>query len=478
MATFSDLPNDILLMVMDIYWPLNVDAYRQMCKNTRALTASYLKKHMRLKRRYSHGKYSTITGSGPNGTPVGLLRDILHNPEVAPYLNSLCIVLAENGEAFHPTGTEFNMSKKSVDFFGDAVRNCPMITDNDLKESLLKGFSEGTEEAVITLLLLMLPNLIKLRLGGRRAPEVLDQILNSIGTSQDKAALTQLNTIELDSIRLPSPLQSNQMFTSVSSLPSMRRMSAVDIRAYGIEVFDYFQELKYVAKSPLTHLQLANCDIWPDVLSKVVKSTETLTSFSYCTKGREPDSKWILAMLLSQAGNTLRELTIFSCDNAYMGSLIEFKALEKVSTSIQLLQVSSIPDWNQILPSTLKSLKLHDDGGVDYELLYYSKLMDALLAIKDREIPELEELHYRLSKTEMPSEQNRDTLGSRFARQCAEAGIQLCVDWVSVCDMARDNRVVAEVLKGSGIENATSQHLPPRPSRSFVRQLQSLASST
>ncbi|KAL8792108.1 MAG: hypothetical protein Q9195_005283 [Heterodermia aff. obscurata] len=416
---------------------------------------------MRLKRQYKQGTYSTNIDAGPDGTPRNLLRSIIQNPQIAPYVQSLHIVK-------EATSSRFYIEKDMVDLFRNAAQNCPMITDKGERKRLLSGLFGGAEEPIIVLLLHLLPNLVNLHLEGWSEGGLLGQTLKRIGKSQDKVILPKVNAFELHNFILRDFWMPGEIFTSMSLLPSMRRISALDVDEDRNQNRDFNQTLGRAAtKSPVTSLQLANCRIRLDVLCRLLKSTENLTSFSYCSKTKQPDPKWILAMLLSYTEDTLRDLTMFPLDNnvSYVGSLREFKALEKVSTSYQLLQQDpNEPDWSQILPQTLKSLKLHDaSGGADYEPLFYCKLMDALMAIKETEIPELEYLHYEFNEEAILSEQNKNTLKSRFARQCAEAGVRFQLDWVSVAAEAKGKRQIAEVLEGSDLVKRAPRTAGTRP---------------
>ena len=319
MVKFADLPSEILMMFLDLLSPSDADAFCQLSRHVRALSAPFIRKHMDLKWRYTTCRNFTARGVEPNGQPANLLRDILEKPHLALYVNRLHI----NGwrERWGDSGAqgvpqeapktlpseETRYPESTMELFKNAIRNCAMIPEAD-KEGWISNVSDGDEDPLIALLLLMLPNLVKLRLtscDGYRIEEMVGKI------TQDKRTkyLSKLVAVELAGLH-PSnegvEFNDNAVIIKYFSvLPSIKRISALHFDAQDNEYIAAVQVTGRNQKSRITHMSFARCSLNSSVLLEILASTESLTSFSYCPGEYENgfgnyEPMWIRVALLGR----------------------------------------------------------------------------------------------------------------------------------------------------------------------------------
>ena len=84
MATFSNLPNEILLEIWShIPQPEDIESFASVSKNVYAISYRFLRDHRRLKH-----KFSTFNNGGRDSkvSLAGLLREVIINPRVALYV--------------------------------------------------------------------------------------------------------------------------------------------------------------------------------------------------------------------------------------------------------------------------------------------------------------------------------------------------------------------------------------------------------
>lgn len=445
MANFSCLPNELVLMVLNRLSPSDADVFCMLSKDIRKVAASFLKEHTDLKRKYTKCRYISDSAvyDNPNGPPADLLMDIIQNPNSALYVRSLHL------EGIQYGGANYMTKESAVKLFNAAIRSCAMISGDEEQDQWCESIMTGEEDAVVALLLLMLPNLVTLRLDNCDG-HLISHTLARISSSGDKVALTQLSAVQFGQGFNDRIFDYDGILPSLTLLPAVKRISALNVGNPFIQQDVYPQARRPGAKSPVTHLSFTNCCYHPMVLSRVMQGLENLTIFSYCSEvalsHAEPEPSWLRDTLLAHAKDTLRELTIYSWKDGFMGSLKEFTVLVKVSTSARLLQDPSShiePALSQTLPRQLTILKLcdHDDLGH----LYYFKLLEHLLSIRGEETLELTTLYFLLKADEATSPFARETLRHYLQKKCTTAGMMIVLEW-------GNSRIeqVFEILEGPG----------------------------
>lgn len=435
MAKFSDLPAELLLMILDRLAPTDADTFCVLSRNVRAVSASFLENHMNLKRKYTHRTYCRKTSTFPDGSLADLLRDVLQTPEFGYYVRTLQIDGHKYLEAEHIRHSE------SMELFEHTIQDCAMIEGQLEKQKWIEQLNVGDEDPVIAMLLLMLPNLTDLRLADCRSSYCIQYMAMRISGTKDKPALTRLSAIELgDSVFRGNP-DNGDLVVSLSSLPSVKHLSASNLRSINVLGNDFVrgQINDRDFKSRITHISFANCAFYSAVLSSILTWSKNLTSFSYCsTRGSNSfahsDYKWIRDALLAEAKDTLRDLKIYSYNEDFMGDLKDFTVLQNVSTSSRLLfglDRKKKHTLAQILPATIITLRLRDVGDLGFQC--HLEILEDLVKTKATTLPKLSWLQYLFS---LPSPATRSARKA-FKEQVKSAGeranirydVKFVIDW-------------------------------------------------
>ena len=461
MARFSDLPAELLLLVLRYLQPAGADAFCILSKHVRAVAARFLEKHMELKRAYTNCVHCSKAYFGRGDRkPANLLSEVLQKSEIVPYVQRLLIqdYAQEEDDLLDDFDyTEDVTPNDSLEVLSQAIEQCDLIDCQSSKTEWIKFLRQEGENATNVLLLSMLPNLVALRLdnGGDKyfTEYVVDKIYPKIGA----VPLAQVSVIELseeDKEDDTTVGQYGRALVLLSLLPSLTKIFAM---ALGTEGSD--DQQSYRIHSPsihpnsnppsrLTHLSFANCRINHSVWSALLKNTTSLISFKYCSNAEtligEYDAEWLCKALLAFAKHTLRHLTLYTCDDSPMGSLREFEALDSLSTRRHLLHRSKLglSSMTKMLPRTLEQLKVRKYyrwDGPDYY-----NFMDGLLRIKD-EVPKLKMVQYMFDGVHYSSSDRRIIEGYINEKHFANAGVQIKLNWVSHQHLEEE----LEVLEGS-----------------------------
>ena len=448
MAKFSDLPNELLLMTLERLSPTDADTFCMLSRNVRAISASFLEKHMSLKRKYTHRKYSRKRNTVRDGSLADLLRDVLRNPEFGLYVRTLQIDGCKRSEA------EYKDDREIMELFRHTIQDCAMIEGHVEKRNWIEDLNNGAEDPVIALLFLMLPNLTKLRLTNCVDAYCVEYMAPRIGGTEDGTALARLSAIELgDPGHGLRP--DYDLMLSLSSLPSIKHLSASNLRSVilpGNELIRA-QINDRGCKSEITHMSFANCLLHSTVLYSILTWSKNLTSFSYCNNRSSTgidghlDYKWIRCALLVEAKDTLKDLKLYPYKEDFIGGLKDFSALRNVSTSSRLLfglDRKKKHTLAQMLPATIRTLRLRDTG--DLGCGYHLEMLGDLVKTKAGTLPELAFLQYFFSTRDRLRSAKKD-FEEQLEIDCKRADIR--------CDVgpvihSYQDREIREVTEASG----------------------------
>ena len=459
MACFSDLPAELLLQILGYLKPAGADAFCMLSKHVRAVAAPFLEKHMELKRKYTNCVHcSKAYFDRGDRKPANLLREVLQKSEIVPYVQRLQIKdyahdVDDLMNDFHEA--EFETPNDSLEVLSQAIEKCDLIDCRSFKTEWIKFLRQEGENATNVLLLSMLPNLVALRLdsgGDKYSTEyVVDKFSQKIGT----ATLAQVSVLEL-SEEDPTVGHYNRVLAVFSLLPSLKKLFAVNLSTEGSEDrYGYRTQpppihTNFNLPSSLTHLSFANCRIRPSIWSALLRNTTSLISFKYCSDAETPigehEAEWLCKALLASAKHTLKQLTLYTCDRSHMGSLQDFQALESLSTSDDLLHSSELglSSMTNLLPRTLEQLLLrHYDR---WDEVYYCKLVDELLKIKDEEVPKLKTIQYLLDQPRVAWLFKTSVHDYPEEKHYPIAGVDIRIKWTQSIRCIEE---VFEVLEGS-----------------------------
>ena len=329
MARFSDLPAELLLLILEYLQPAGADAFCMLSKRVRAAAAAFLERHMEFKRAYTSCVHcSKAYFDREDCEPANLLREVLQNSEIMPYVQRLLIrdyayEVDDLMDDFNYAG--FETPNDSLEVLSQAIEKCNLIDYQSFKAEWIEFLRQGGENATNVLLLSMLPNLVALHLvnvGDKFFTEhVEDKTSQKIGT----ATLAQVSVIEMsetsewieqdDTIKR----QYGRALIFSSLLPSLTTIFAMSLSTKGDDQQSYRTRSLSIHTSShppsrLTHLDFANCRIDPSVFSALLENTTSLISFKYCSNTATPigehEAEWLCKALLASAKYTLRQLTL------------------------------------------------------------------------------------------------------------------------------------------------------------------------
>lgn len=412
MARFTDLANELILEILKHVSPSDVDAFCQLSKPIRMLTASFLQEHRKLERKYWVIK--TPGGSTRRPAvwgPANLLRAIFHEPRVAAYVK----IFHYNGPAFSSFTEEEEEEEKRL--LRKAIQDSGVLCGAEkrawLKEYLDEGFMGSWEDQCVALLLSLLPSLEELGLWGYDISPI-SKMMTRISERTQPAGLKQLKTVyiygegEWENGGVDDEF--NALLRSFMTLPALEQLSISNL-APETRAFDPNEApllLPRDRKSSVVQIWLSECSLVCPILLTAPIRLDCLISFT-CYWGYDspenPTPKWVCTALVNQAGSTLKYLKLI-CPTApvkLIGGLQEFVVLEQVVIDRELLVDENCPSWTQKLPRTILSLDLYDDGYAPNKYDFPDpqkltndtvRLMEELLSHRSNEVPKLVKVQY------------------------------------------------------------------------------------
>lgn len=291
MARFSDLPSEILLLFVEQLPPADIDAFCRLSKHIREVTASFHRRHMDLKRRYTTRNYGENWAS--NYQLANLLKDVLDDPHGALYTSRLhfnnWIQSWERRntplippEAPGSQTSEVQNFGNTLQIISDGIQDCVIIPE-DCKVKWIQSVERDREDPLIALLLTLLPNLTKLRLK-HASGFYLDDMMTRIVAQNDSAFLSKLGTVglvPLYDVGGSDPDVDVDVIQKISLLPSITAISALGYSHNGLEDISDLKLTGQNRKSQAFEMSFTICYIDPYILDDLVQCTKPLESFRY-----------------------------------------------------------------------------------------------------------------------------------------------------------------------------------------------------
>ena len=432
MSRFMDLPNELILEILQRVSAADVEAFCQLSKSVHTLTKSFLQNHRKLKRKY--WTWSNETHPNKPLRFATLLSDILHNPRVTGYITRL-----------HFSGSTVNTKDEAlIKLCRKAIQSSEMLSDAE-KRLWLEGRHKRSswEGQCVALMLSLLPNLEKLRLwscGIRPVSKMMIRITKTKpkGLQKLKAVDIDGNGEEEERNAGMAPDGYRSLLECLMTLPSLEQMSIGNLSVSDPD--EDPSRLSRTWNSSIARICLNECISACPIILTVPTRLECLTSFT-CYWGFDspdiPTPEWLCTALLRQAGSTLKDLKLIHSmiRSTLVGSLREFKVLEHVAMNRELLINENCSSWAHKLPMTILSLDIYDNGyrTENFELADPRKLtndsvklLEDLLSIRAKEMLKLEKVQY------MPHENMVDGISDGIVklmkyyleREFCNAGIQ------------------------------------------------------
>lgn len=394
MVGFSDLSNELVLIIWNFVEVDDVYNFSTFSKKVYLQTHELLREHCRLK----HELSTIVDESGEPGTFGRVLKEVLLNPRAARYPSLLDIGTwayewEEDGEY-----SKNEVPESDLRLFKQAARDSVDVPEKELEEDWLAQIDKGDEGPLIALLLLLLPNLRKVKMGGD-FPDYyfcITEALRVIADDEDSCSLRKLRSVDLECTTTDDESLGFNYVRLFAALPSVASIHSYIV---GSDPDDLLETSPYLSVTNVTNLSFVKCLIYPKTISEFLYSTQNLERFFYSPKffAANPadfDPFWIRTALLANAGNTLKILTILADGHArhFMGSLDGFRRLESVQTDFRLLIGDPSTSWHKpstILPSSIVNITLHIKSS-DHSAFYQDSIQDIVDSPTD--FPKLENI--------------------------------------------------------------------------------------
>ena len=440
MVRFSNLPDDIILELWKyILHPDDIKSFALVSRSIYALGHVCLKEHRRLKAQYS--LIQTSYRSQGCGKAWGdLLKDILLNPHLAPYVTTLDVcpthLFWEQDYGHSTSGNDLichhvPYPKTDMLLFQDALRKLGEVEDWS------KDMEAGDEDPIIAILLTLLPGLRTLRIKELPLNGVTFGVIQYIAEYKSTTMLSELEEVEI-SYDQDFESKDTLVIRPFAMLPSMKKLSCSNFKE---DWSPYAAESRMPLQiSNISELTITGNDISSKNLFEILGGFKALKRFAYLepAASQDFDPFWIRAALVAYARHSLEQL-IIQYPGAYkgqgcMGDLWGFKRLRTLETEYNFLvepghyDVMYAAEYRHTvanaLPGTLQELvlcgngfDLHDQVGPSIHSLVEAKINGHLAS--------LNKLEYRLFHTdsigddvEPPVFEDLDNLVATCESQC------------------------------------------------------------
>ena len=384
MAKLSDLPNEIILVILPLVLPDYIESFSGACKKHYSLAAEELKRHRALKREHAVYKFRNFRHRGVSR----LLDMILQEPRIALYVREITL----NGWS-SKWGTA---AKSDVEFLSRLEDAVSELVPEEKRRGWMTEIRGGREDPIVSLLLLLLPNISKLRFEGfgtwrALLRDTLDRIarMNSLN-----APLSLLRHVDLI---CAWDMGGARILRNFIALPSIRSIHVEQINEFVSYSEPSITELAQ-STSKLEELTLFDCKVSLESLEYILKGLNALRSFTFVAKRYlDFESTHFRAALFDVAGSTIESLTLLTRNEKrnVIGDIRTFQSLRNLHTETQLL-LDYFPNHSdksslaKALPPNLQTLTLECSGkGDDFVIAeYISKLAE----MKNILVPQLKEV--------------------------------------------------------------------------------------
>ena len=347
MAVLSDIPNEVLNIIIPYLHPRDLEAFLSVTKSLRIKYDLLLAEHYQLKREHSVFKYHRDTA---RGAPVRLLKAVLSEPRIASY------VIVMDVEDWDTKFTLWNSPRVSrpkyttedFELFSQMLKDSHYISGRSWN-ALLSELKKGNERPILAILLTLLPNLEHIRI-------VKDYHFNfgdTVGLIADERPvqlLTRLRSVHLearesDRRTFHTCLLHLRDFCKLPSIQTISVHNSLDSR-FGYDCHVKMDLHPSELTVPLTHLTLSSCAVHSIYLCSFLSCCINLEYFEYWPADLsqagirdEFDPHSVRAALQQNCTNTLKTLTILAKGEpeVFMGSLQPFSQLTAVTTNLDLL---------------------------------------------------------------------------------------------------------------------------------------------
>ena len=423
MAGFSDLSNELILMVLEYILPDDIINFATTCRIIHELSTPIMREH-----KWLGARHQIWADAGGNQNLVTLLRSLLEYPQLALYIRVIHFCDRCDKLAGDPT-------KKDLKMFRTAFRNSHVITFDESDISLwMEEIRHGNAEPILGLLMTLLPCLVKIVFAGYRGEipnftKTIWRISKAYSSSPSSVFLSRLQYVVFDFGDSESLIEYDVLHPFLM-LPSMRTL--------------YTRRIPYHLGYPIvpmssciTRIRLLLCGFNQKELLEffgIFKSLEYL-QFSPNEDEEEEDETqtfsplWIHNALSTHARRSLKMLHIIDhyeyYDTARTGDFRNFDVLAQIEARFAFLlgkPGSSQKSLGDALPPSIEKVVI---WGLDIDPDAVSKMVEDVVKDKERSLPKLNTLIYdqRFSRPNIETAEI-NARGRAWTLACKKVGIK------------------------------------------------------
>ena len=321
MATFTDLPNELVIKIWSHeFEPDEIESFALVSKKVHELGKHFVEEHTRLKRQYLK------TSLYPSAA-ADLLEKMLRNPRIALYVNALTLMFPHCDDQKH---ARKRYSGEIMELFSSAIQLSPLIAPPD-EQDWTAAIRSGDQDSILGFTIMQLPRLKKVEISGSGGVSNYTLLQSSWGTppSLEGSSPAGPSTVPkvIDSHRtLPRPL----MFPNIDELT------------------------------------LDDCVLTFHELSHVLRGIKELKSFGYSEAffaGPQPfqvQPSQVCDTLLDYSSGSLQKLCFSATDpnGNYLGDLTQFRTLIDLEVDFIPLLGSTGRGLSDRLPASTERVTL------------------------------------------------------------------------------------------------------------------------
>lgn len=443
MATFSQLPNEMISEIWEYVWePQDVESFALVSKHIYATGAPFVDEHNKLKREYS-APCTNVRSSAP----ALLLKKILLWPRAASYVTHLSIGDYQPrwdllDEFFDDDDHDDDLLSHQafdldddMELFIEVVHRASSVPRKEVEYWISRAEDEDVDPT-LALLLLLFPNLCTMTLliesdFSYHLPETFGRM----SEAENNPFLTRLTTVYLNLILPTDDHTMDWEWLSMSaSLPSVQSIHVQRIVPTEIDDLLKCKQCFAPGSHTVKELALVESSIFPKSMFQLFDSIKGLKKFSYS----KPDERtepcgpfWIRAALVEYAKYSLESLKITvewtewtgEAKPKPLGSFRDCTNLREIETNVYLMEgnFSCIPD---LFPVSIEKIHLHIG---DY--YYYQSaqpIIKAFIVAKSRLLPNMKVLTIELEPGTRLSQEDKASI-TASENKCRDVGIKLSV---------------------------------------------------
>lgn len=398
MAGFNDLPNEMVLEVLRMVLPEDLENFAQISRRVFLLAGPSLQRHRQRIRLYtkfisdsSHLRTRYI--EMPDGFRLGpipsLLKDMINEPCIGRYVRHVrlaSLITTHSGKGRGNRNISLDEERslyyRQLDLVDAviALSNAPNLQIlYDIVKTPCLYPDDSNEELLIAFLFPLLPNLNRLSILWDHRHHYFHSIFQW-SALHGHCWLKHLSTVHLRTCPGYYRLWLSDL-RLFSTLPALKSLTVCRLYQGGGTAGEVLRS----QSSHMKVLKLIHTDVTRERLYWYIVSFQNIRTFAFVYKNltnrlvssKKFDAYWIRAALLAHSKLELQSLTILgpTSEDNYMGSLQPFEALREIRTEWECLFPGPIfltwPSWH--LPASLRELHLHDNSNRscdEYKMLF------------------------------------------------------------------------------------------------------------